>query len=207
MARLQLRSPCSNKASRGFTIIEVLIATVVLITGLVSAAALIGNTLASTSRNEYLTQAATLASEKLEDLDRYPSSDPHIAVTSGTTAGSLTSNQVTDVTANGVTIAVNYYDEVFFSPSQGFVQETVSSLDANGNPVYTTLTHNADGTMTPTTSSTAPDLLSGTFGFTRRWYIEANQPVTGMRRITVVVTMQNQSVAGMAPFQMSMVRP
>ncbi len=191
----------SNKSyARGFTIIEVLIATVVLIIGLLSAAALIGNTLGSTSRNEYLTQAATLASEKLEDLDRYPSSDPHITV-SGTTAGSLTADTVQTVSGT----AVNYYDEVFFSPSQGFVEETVSGLDVNGNPIYTTLTHNPDGSIAQ--SNAAPSLTSGLFGFKRRWLIEQDQPIAGMRRVTVVVTMENRSVSGMAPFQMSMVRP
>jgi type II secretory pathway pseudopilin PulG len=203
MARSQAQS--SKNLSRGFTIVEVLIATVVLIAGLLSAAALIGNSLGSTSRNEYMTQAATLASEKLEDLNRYPSSDPHIAVTSGTTAGSLTADLVQDVTSNGVTVPVNYYDEVFFSPSQGFVEETVSSLDSNGNPVYTTLTQNTNGSMTQ--SNTDPSLLSGVFGFKRRWLIEQNQPVVGLRRITVVVTLENQSVTGVAPFQMSTVRP
>jgi type II secretory pathway pseudopilin PulG len=203
MARSQAQS--SKNLSRGFTIVEVLIATVVLIAGLLSAAALIGNSLGSTSRNEYLTQAATLASEKLEDLNRYPSSDPHIAVTSGTTAGSLTADLVQDVTSNGVTVPVNYYDEVFFSPSQGFVEETVSSLDSNGNPVYTTLTQNTNGSMTQ--SNTDPSLLSGVFGFKRHWLIEQNQPVVGLRRITVVVTLENQSVTGVAPFQMSTVRP
>jgi len=203
MARSQAQS--SKNLSRGFTIVEVLIATVVLIAGLLSAAALIGNSLGSTSRNEYLTQAATLASEKLEDLNRYPSSDPHIAVTSGTTAGSLTADLVQDVTSNGVTVPVNYYDEVFFSPSQGFVEETVSSLDSNGNPVYTTLTQNTNGSMTQ--SNTDPSLLSGVFGFKRHWLIEQDQPVVGLRRITVVVTLENQSVTGVAPFQMSTVRP
>jgi hypothetical protein len=94
---------------------------------------------------------------------------------------------------------------VFFSPSQGFVEETVSSLDSNGNPVYTTLTQNTNGSMTQ--SNTDPSLLSGVFGFKRRWLIEQDQPVVGLRRITVVVTLENQSMTGVAPFQMSTVRP
>jgi len=58
-----------------------------------------------------------------------------------------------------------------------------------------------------TQSNTDPSLLSGVFGFKRRWLIEQNQPVVGLRRITVVVTLENQSVTGVAPFQMSTVRP
>ena len=120
-------------------------AAFVLAVGLMAAAAFIGNAMASTSRSEYMTQAATLVSEKLEDLNRWPAADPNVAVTNGTSAGSLTSDLVQDVTANGTTEAVNYYDEVFFSPSQGSLEEIVSSLDANGNPQYTTISHPATG--------------------------------------------------------------
>ena len=56
----------------------------------------------------------------------------------GTSAGSLTSNILQDVTVNGVTEAVNYYDEVFFSPSQGALVETTTGFDANGNLQYST---------------------------------------------------------------------
>ena len=96
-----------EKRSRGFTIIEVLVASFILIVGLVAVAGVVGSTLGSTARSEYMTQAATLATEKLEDLNRYPSTDPNVAVTNGTSAGSLTSDILQDVTVNGVTEAVN----------------------------------------------------------------------------------------------------
>ena len=43
--------------------------------------------------------------------------------------------------------------------------------------------------------------------FKRRWIIEMDQPVTGVRRITVLVTLENQQVQPPVTFQMSMVRP
>ena len=69
-------------------------ASVILLVGLVAAAGVVGATLGNTSRSEYVTQAATLATEKLEDLNRFPASDANVAVTGGTSAGSLTSDDL-----------------------------------------------------------------------------------------------------------------
>src|SRR5580658_6986526 len=80
-----------KRLSRGFTIVEVLVASFILLVGLAAVAGVVGSTLGNTERSEYMTQAATLATEKLEDLNRYPSTDPNVAVPNGTSAGSLTS--------------------------------------------------------------------------------------------------------------------
>jgi hypothetical protein len=58
----------------------------------------------------------------------------------------------------------------------------------------------------PATSSTAPNTV-GSIVFKRRWIIEQDLPVTGVRRVTVLVTLTNQSVQPPVTFQMSMVRP
>src|SRR5580704_2770611 len=94
-----------RKNSRGFTILEVLVASVILVVGLVAIGGLIGSTLGNTSRSQYMTQAATLATEKLEDLNRYPPSDNNVNVPNGISAGSLAAN------------TAGYYDEVYFSPA------------------------------------------------------------------------------------------
>jgi Tfp pilus assembly protein PilV len=207
------QSTCSEKCgrgkrrSRGFTIIEVLVASFILIVGLASVAGVVGSTLGSTARSEYMTQATTLATEKLEDLNRYPSSDPNVAVPNGTSAGSLTSNVLQDVTVNGVTESVNYYDEVFFSPTQGALVQTTSGFNSNGNVQYSTVTYTPNGTISsPVLSSTAPS-TGGSTVFLRQWLIELNQPVNGVRRITVLVTLENQLVKPPVTFQLSMVRP
>jgi hypothetical protein len=49
--------------------------------------------------------------------------------------------------------------------------------------------------------------VTGAIAFQRRWIIELNQPVTGVRRITVLVTCTNGFVQPPVTFQMSMVRP
>lgn len=196
-----------KSGSRGFTIIEVLVASVILLVGLVAAAGVVGATLGNTSRSEYMTQAATLATEKLEDLNRFPPSDANIAVTVGTSAGSLTSDDLENVTVNGATQSVNYYDEVYFSPAEGALQEATTSFDANGNPQYTTISYTPDGVMSQSAPSSTPPSGAGSISFKRRWEIDLNQPVTGVRRITVLVTLQNQSVQPPVTFQMSMVRP
>jgi hypothetical protein len=101
---------------------------------------------------------------------------------------------------------VPYYDVVYFSPSQGFIEEAITSLDGGGNPQYTTITQTANGSITPVTSSTPPGFVSGAFAFERQWIIELNQPVAGVRRVTVRVTLLNQSVQPPVTFQMSTVR-
>jgi hypothetical protein len=80
----------------------------------------------------------------------------------------------------------------------------VSSL-SGGNIIYNTTYHSPDGRITASTSSTAPSNTT----FHRRWIIESNTPVTGVRRITVLVTLK-ETAATTGPtvtFQMSLVRP
>jgi hypothetical protein len=140
-------------------------------------------------------------------LNRFPSTDANIAVTGGSSAGGLTSDIQQDVTVNGVTQSVNYYDEVYFSPSLGSMQETESSLDTNNNVQYITTTYTPDGHMNTSQPAGTPPASTGSTVFKRRWIIEQGTPVTGVRRITVLVTLLNQSTAGTVTFQMSMVRP
>src|SRR6266851_2977729 len=190
------QSLCSkHHRSGGFTIVEVLVAAFILIVGLVAVAGVVGSTLGNTARSEYMTQAATLATEKLEDLNRYPPSDANVAVPNGTSAGTLASD------------TAGYFDEVYFSSLEGALQESTTSLDVNNNVQYKTTTYTPDGNMsTPPASASAPS-ASGSTVFKRRWIVELNQPIAGVRRITVLVTLLNTEVRPPVTFQMSMVRP
>jgi Tfp pilus assembly protein PilV len=190
--QLQLR--LNRRGTRGFTIIEVLVAAVILIVGLVSVAGLLGSTLGGTARSGYMNQASTLATEKLEDLNRYPTADP--TVSSG---GSLTSDNVTN--------NVPYFDEVFFSPSQGAMQETVGSLDASGNTQYQTVSYSPNGLITVTAATAAGPSAAGQIAYKRRWIIDQDQPIAGVRRVTVLVSQENSMLQPPVTFQMSMVRP
>jgi hypothetical protein len=167
---------------------------VILIVGLTAMANLVAQSLAGTDSARYLGLATTLVSEKLEDLNRWPSNSPYVAAGGGLTAD----------TAAG---SLNYFDDVDLSNTTGKVSETVSKTDGT----YSNVIHNATGYM-DTSSTTSPPAGTGIIAFHRRWLIEANPVVngitlTGSRRITVVATLTNLAVKPGVSFQMSLVRP
>ena len=200
-----------RSSNHGFTLLEVLVSVVVLTIGLVAIAALISKVSGNTSRSRFMSIAAMLASEKLEDLNRFPADDPNVYAANSGTAGSLTANTgPVSVTSDGVTENVDYYDEVQLSGSSGFVTETVTGTDAMGNKTSTELQHKPDGTITSNTYTTAPTVGGAdAVTFIRRWLIEkdpAGLPA-GVRRVTVVVTLQGLTGVNGVSFQTSMVRP
>ena len=182
---------------QGFTVLEVLISIAVLTIGLCSLALLTAQTVTGTERARYMSLATTLASEKLEDLNRWPSVDPHVAA-----GGSLTSDS-----ANGT---LDYYDDIDLSNTTGQVSETVAST-SSGTTTYTSVVHKATGEI-DSPSTAAPASGSGLIAFHRRWLVEANPIVngvtlTGGRRVTVLVSLSNVSVSPPVSFQVSLVRP
>lgn len=195
-------SPNSDLRERGFTLVEVVIAISILVVGMLSAALLSARMMSAGRQSKFMSLAAMLASEKLEDLNRWDSDDPHVAVTSGNVAGSLTADVNQDVTVEATTTSVNYYDEISYAATGGAISETVSGL-GSGAIVYTTTTHTPDGTVTAMTSSTPPNAPT----FRRRWVIEKDSPASGVRRVTVLVSLLDASVQPPVSFQMSMVRP
>ncbi len=141
--------------------------------------------------------ATTLASEKLEDLNRWPSVDARVAA-----GGSLTSDTTTGT--------IDYFDDISLSNTNGQVSETIAST-SGGTTTYTNIIHKATGEIVSSSTSVAPT-VSGAIGFHRRWLIESSPSVnsitlTGIRRVTVLVTLTNQSIVPPVSFQMSLVRP
>ncbi len=210
-------SPSARKhvSSAGFSLLEVTVAILILTIGLVAAALLNSRILSGGQQSKYMSLAATLAAEKLEDLNRWDVDDPQICVASGTTSeGSLTSDVLQTTTCStGPSATVNYFDDVSISLTNasgncgnstwGCFAETVSSV-SGGNTVYTTTYHSPDGQISTTPPSPTPPTSST---FHRRWIIEANSPVAGTRRVTVLVTLEDLSVQVPVTFQMSLVRP
>ncbi|HLK05108.1 MAG TPA: prepilin-type N-terminal cleavage/methylation domain-containing protein [Candidatus Acidoferrum sp.] len=184
----------TRKSQRGFTLLETLGAIAILSIGLLAMAGLMSKTTVSSSQSRYMSAASILATQKLEELNRYPISDPVIAV-SGSSAGSITG----DVSSG----SLNYFDNVQISAVGGTITETTE--DDQGN--YTTITQSPDGTITSATSTTAPAPLAETLRYHRRWVIEKDVPVTGVRRITVFVQLTNPPIVNSVTFQISMVRP
>jgi Tfp pilus assembly protein PilV len=200
-----------KQSSRGFTVIETLFAMVVLTVGLVALSSLAATTLNNTERSRFMGMAANLASEKLEDLNRYPTADCNVVVASASTYGSLTADSTQAVSCNSGSTTVDYYDDVDVTDNSGAISETTETGSGSGL-TYTTTKHtpdgllNANGTMI-TSSSTATAAGTGAVDFHRRWTIEMDQPITGIRRITVLVTLVNGFMSPPVSYQMTMVRP
>ena len=212
METLRLRR--KTDPARGFTVLEVLFSIVILSVGLVTLSSLAAQTLSGTTRSRFMGLAANLASEKLEDLNRWPATDCNVVVPAASTNGSLTADASASVACGGSTSTVYYYDDVDISDATGSVSETTSGI-SGGTLTYTTTSHNPDGllnsdgsgTLPYTTSTSATAGGSGAIGFHRRWTIEMDQPLTGVRRVTVLVTLSNQYMDPPVSYQMSMVRP
>jgi prepilin-type N-terminal cleavage/methylation domain-containing protein len=191
------RTDRKSAGQRGFSLLEVLIAITVLAVGMLALAAMLSRMDTTTGKSRYMSMEALLASEKLEQLNRYPLKDVNIAVTDGTTAGSLTA----DTTAG----TVDYFDQVLVSTGDGSITETTTGKDASGNTTYATITQTPNGEIASSVSSTPP-ASTGTLTFKRRWLIEKDTPVVGVSRITVQVNLQNGVNDGTRNLQMSMVR-
>jgi hypothetical protein len=155
-------------------------------------AALVAQSLTGTESARFMALATTLASEKLEDLNRYPNATP--PVTQLTAGGSLAGD------------STGYNDTVDLSNTQGQISESIPTSTG-----YSNIIHLSTGEVQVNpTATTPPSAGSGTVVFHRRWLIEQDPSVngvtlTGSRRVTVVVTMANLTPP--VSFQMSMVRP
>jgi prepilin-type N-terminal cleavage/methylation domain-containing protein len=186
-----LQSPRKrNRSHRGFTLIETMISILVLTIGLVGTAALMSSSVNMGAHARYQSTAALLASEKMEDLDRFPSSDP--AMNQG---GSLTAD------------IAGYSDSVQISANNGNINES-TSIDGT----ITLYTQKPDGTVVVTTGAALPAATEDMLTFKRRWQITKDPvigatTVTGARQITVLVTLTNQALQPPVSFQTSLVHP
>lgn len=182
----------------GFSMIEMLFATVILTVGLVSLAGLISRTDIDTNKSRYSNTAAMLCSEKLEQLSGMRPESTEIKV-AGNVAGSLSADASATVDGD----QVSYHDTVFISVSGGSIRET--TMGSNGQYMVTTQT--PDGITEQKEEAVSPTVDPGTLTYKRRWMIEkgvAGLPST-VRRITVRV---EYPALGKKPgiLQMSMVR-
>jgi prepilin-type N-terminal cleavage/methylation domain-containing protein len=184
-------SPRKKSSSAGFSLIEVMIALMVLTIGLVGTAALMSTTLSSTVKSHTMSTAALLASEKLEDLGRFDKNDAPIQP-----GGSLAAN------------TAGYYDSVQISVANGQINETTTTSGTTTSYVQT-----PTNGMVVTPGAALPPASNDTQTYIRRWVVTNNTPTTGVRTVTVLVTAPSPLVTsptGTAPavnFEMSMVRP
>lgn len=182
--------PRKRSRERGFTLIEMMVSILILTIGLVGTAALMSNSVNMGAHARYVSTAALLASEKMEDLDRFPDNDSNLAA-----GGSLAA----DITG--------YSDSVQISTANGNINETTT---ANGTT--TLYTQKPDGTVVTTTGGALPAATPDMLTFDRRWQIVANPTVggntiTGAVQITVLVTLTNQALNPPVTYQTSLVHP
>jgi type IV pilus modification protein PilV len=192
-----------KRGAKGFTLVEVLVSMAIMTVGLLGVAALIGSTLASGTQARYMNIANILASEKLDNLNKWPSNDPNVAP-GGALAG-----------PPACAAGDAYCDQVTVSEISGANYETQTQI-VNGAPVATTIVHTNGGCVDTPANCGVPNPNGNGNTFTRRWLITASpvitdtagnaSTVTGARRITVVVSLAQASKLPVN-FQMSMVRP
>jgi prepilin-type N-terminal cleavage/methylation domain-containing protein len=184
------RKAAKRPGQRGFTLIEMMVSILVLTIGLVGTAALMSNSVNMGAHARYVSTAALLASEKMEDLDRYPDNDPNL-VGGGSLGADL----------------VGYSDSVQVSTSNGNVYETTTSAG-----VTTLYTQNPDGTVTVTPGAALPAATPDMLTYDRRWLIVPNpvvgaNTITGAVQITVLVTLTNTTLNPPVTYQTSLVHP
>ena len=185
-----LRKAVKASRQRGFTLIETMVSILILTIGLVGTAALMSNSVNMGAHARYVSTAALLASEKMEDLDRFPDNDPNL-----TPGGSLGA----DITG--------YSDSVQISTANGNINEVTT---ANGVP--TLYTQKPDGTVVVTSGAGLPAVTPDMLTYDRRWLITASPTVgpnviTGAVQITVLVTLTNQALKPAVTYQTSLVHP
>jgi prepilin-type N-terminal cleavage/methylation domain-containing protein len=185
-----LRKRGKAVGQRGFTIVEMMVSILILTIGLVGTAALMSNSVNMGAHARFVSTAALLASEKMEDLDRFPDNDPNLAA-----GGSL-----------GADVA-GYSDSVQISTYNGNINEVTT---ANG--ATTLYTQKPDGTVVVTPGANLGAASSDMLTYDRRWQIVANPTVganviTGAVQITVLVTLTNQSLNPPVSYQTSLVHP
>src|SRR6202050_5749614 len=99
---------------RGFSLIEAVIAMVILTVGVVGVAASIGSAVKTTDNSKYSNIASTLATEKLEDLNRWPSTATQVSA-----GGSLAVD------------SAGYFDDVSLAADGGAFEEVESATSGS----------------------------------------------------------------------------
>jgi prepilin-type N-terminal cleavage/methylation domain-containing protein len=226
----QLPLPRAKKAEveAGFTLMETMVALVILTIGLMSIALLMANVYKQAVRSRYVSESYMLASEKLEDLCSYSLSDPRAHLAGGTLTANPTTATTDDAPAsanwNSSTITVDYYDTVTLNNSSnstiGAINETFEVL--NGSTVeYITQTFTADGLLHWDSVDDVVDAQGNSHyypsketttqpsgeTFLRTWQIQSNTPVTGVTTLTVMVALIDTTMNPPVTVQMSTVRP
>jgi len=168
---------------RGFSILELMIALLVLLFGFIAMMNLIAASIVVNRSSNRLTALTQLASDKLEELRSLDISDPRAQA-----GGSLTADETQNV--GGQT--VSYFDTVLMDQRSGSIVRTAGP-DQNGT--YDSVTRTIGGVTSETTSGSEPTQVS----YRRRWLIESDQPIAAATRITVEVAVKTNKLSEADP--------
>lgn len=117
-----------RRGSRGLTLVEVPIAMAILGFGLLAMAPLFTSSVKTNASSMQLTNANTLAREKMEELTGFPSTDPRLAVPANANATGPTG---TSTTGTGSIVVVNTVCDndlpKWYKPSTGATSTAASS--------------------------------------------------------------------------------
>ncbi|HLA47780.1 MAG: hypothetical protein A3I04_07360 [Nitrospinae bacterium RIFCSPLOWO2_02_FULL_39_110] len=153
------------KSDSGFTLIEILIAIVILSVALLSVASTSISVIKGNAVSNNVTEAVALAQDMIEDLRNknfYLGSDGVLGGGDDTISTELVNSNTTNDT-------YSENADLFASPDHAY------AIDANGNEDRTTLLN-------------SPSLTLSASYLRRGWVIkEDNNPVTGMKTLIVVV--------------------
>jgi len=220
----QLPRPKKAEVEAGFTLLEVMVALMVLTVGLMSIALLMANVYKQTVRSRYASLASMMATEKMEDLLSYGQSDPRAHLAGGTLTTSISTATLSDTPVNaswnGGTVTVDYYDTVTLNNSSSTttpaMQETLEILTTTtpATVEYVTQSFYANGILqwdsatgppyypsAPTTTAPSGET------FLRTWQIQSNTPATNLTTITVLVALIDSTMNPPVSTQISAVRP
>ncbi|HEX9149111.1 MAG TPA: prepilin-type N-terminal cleavage/methylation domain-containing protein [Thermoanaerobaculia bacterium] len=119
--------PSARRRESGLTLVEVLVATVILGLALLALAPMFTNAVRSNASAYQLTNTNTLAREKLEELSGYPRSDPRLAVAAPNNASGPTTASV----GTGSIVGVNAWCQndlpTWYNPQTGATSTAATS--------------------------------------------------------------------------------
>jgi type II secretory pathway pseudopilin PulG len=122
------RPDVAAKRQRGLTIIEVPVALTMLGFGLLAMAPVFTGAVRTNASANQLTNANTLAREKMEELIGFPSTDPRLAIADGSNAAASAG---TSTTGSGSIVATNTYCNndlpLWYKPATGAISTAATS--------------------------------------------------------------------------------
>jgi prepilin-type N-terminal cleavage/methylation domain-containing protein len=191
----------------GFSILELMVAMMVLLIGFMTMMQLIATSVVVNQRSTNLSSLTQLAAEKVEQLraeslgdpDFGVAGNPQFASATATSLGSLTTDDTETLPdSSGNSHTVSFYDYITINGRDGSITR-VEGLDDTGR--YQTVVRSLGGVTTTSASRYAPTTKT----YVRRWKIEPytninnNQVMAGAYRITVNLSLP--SVTGSVSFR------